>query len=151
MESLYFVGHSLGGALAKIVAAQIYRALEDGYIVNTVDHDLIDDVDIKAFATAAPGLSFGARKFSVHIEDIYKTALEIRPELDWISALDEHAGAVHFVECPAHNRLECHRGFTTICQMMSDCNVYRLHNPDLVAKWCSAQDLTTLMMNAWDL
>merc|ERR1719376_1269787 len=43
IDSLYFAGHSLGGGIAKIVGAQIYRALEDGYINNTVNQSLIDN------------------------------------------------------------------------------------------------------------
>merc|ERR1711973_931892 len=130
IDSLYFVGHSLGGGLAKIVGAQIYRALEDGYINNTVNQSLIDDVEIKSFALASPGLSFGARKFSVHIEDIYNTAIEIRPELDIVSAVDVHVGQVSFVECGGDNMIDCHKSRTTICMMLEKCNAYKLHNPD---------------------
>ena len=150
IDSLYFVGHSLGGGLAKIVGAQIYRALENGHINNTMNQSLIDDVEIKSFALASPGLSFGARKFSVHIEDIYRTAVEIRPELDMISAIDVHMGAVNFVECFEHDPIACHLGINTICKMMSECNVYKLHNPDLVATWCELEDSAVPLTNVWN-
>merc|ERR1712176_1267045 len=127
MDSLYFVGHSLGGGLAKIVGAQIYRALNDGNIVND-DQSLIEDVEIKTFALASPGLSYGARKFSVHIEDVYETAVEIRPENDPVSAIDEHVGQAAFVECLEESMIECHLGINTICSLMQKCNAYKLHH-----------------------
>merc|ERR1719229_1138990 len=140
IDSLYFVGHSLGGALAKIVGAQIYRAHLDGYVENAVDNTLIEDIEIMSFALASPGLSFGARKFSVHIEDIYKTAVEIRPEGDIVSAVDVHVGQVAFVECLGETLIAHHMGINTICKMMSECNAYRLHNPDLIATWCEMEN-----------
>ena len=149
IDSLYFAGHSLGGGLAKIVGAQVYRALEDGYITNT-DQTLIDDVEIHSFALASPGLAYGARKFSVHVEDVIKTAVEIRPELDMVSMIDVHLGRAGFVECPAGDMIKCHLGMNVICPMMTQCNVYRLHNPDLVATWCEKSDSGVLLMNVWN-
>ena len=150
VDALYFVGHSLGGGLAKVVGAQIYRALIDGFVNNSYDQSLIENVEIKSFALASPGLSFGARKFSVHIEDIYKTAVEIRPEYDLVSAVDVHVGSVSFVECLEDDVIECHLGINTICSMMLQCNAYRLHNPDLVAAWCKKEDSAVPLMNVWN-
>ena len=150
IDSLYFVGHSLGGGLAKIVGTQIYRALEDGYIINTMDQSLIDGVDIKSFSVASPGLAYGARKFSIHIEDIYKTSIEIRPRGDPVSMIDMHVGQVAFVECLADSMMECHMLSNTICKMMSQCNAYKLHNPDLVATWCEQED-PGFLMRVWNM
>lgn len=118
---------------------------------NDNNASLIDDVEIKSFALASPGLSFGARKFSVRVDDIYETAVEIRPEGDPVSMLDVHKGQVSFVECLASDMVSCHLGINTICKMMEKCNSYRLHNPDLVGTWCDEYDSALPLMNVWNM
>lgn len=125
------------------------RALNDGNIVND-DQSLIENVEIKSFALASPGLSYGARKFSVHIEDVYETAIEIRPENDPVSAIDEHLGSAHFVECLEESMIECHLGINTICSLMQKCNSYKLHHPDMVAAWCEEARSDIFLMNFWN-
>lgn len=87
---------------------------------------------------------------SVHIEDIYKTAIEVRPQYDMVSAVDVHVGTVNNVECSANGIWECHLAMNTICKMMENCNVYRLHNPDLVAAWCQLGESDVPLMNLWN-
>merc|ERR1711879_231031 len=114
------------------------------------DRKYISDVEIKSFALASPGLAFGARKFSVHIEDIYETAVEIRPENDPVSMVDDHLGQVSFVECLVEDMLECHYTINAVCSLMESCNAYRLHNPDLVGTWCDVYDSAIPIMNMWN-
>jgi len=98
---LYITGHSLGGGLAKLVAA---------------------NVSIQAVTFMAPGLE--STSYLVYrqnmIQELHNVALTIMPDNDLVSRVDTQSGISVNTECQG-NALHCHLLYPTICNMLDRC------------------------------
>ena len=136
MTSLFFAGHSLGGALGQIVGAQINNVRRRGLLPTS-----LSQLEIKSFALASPGVVLNARKFAVHIEDLYETAIILKPRHDVVSEIDIQSGSVNQFACLKDEMLPCHLLLNSICALMRDCDAYQSNNPDLIAAYCEYPEL----------
>ena len=131
IDSLYFVGHSLGGALAQIVAAQLHGLQKQGDLAGS------EDTAIRSYAFNSPGLLLSSRKFSVNIDDLYETATIIDSENDVVGDVDVHIGSVYDIDCVFEDVLAgCHRIQNAICALYEHCDATQSHNPDLLQSFC---------------
>ncbi|CAK9110544.1 Putative lipase ATG15 (Autophagy-related protein 15) [Durusdinium trenchii] len=98
---LYITGHSLGGGLAKLVAAK---------------------VGIPAVTFMAPGLeSTSYLVFRQNmIQDLHNVALTVMPDNDVVSRVDIQSGITIKTECEG-NMLHCHLLYPTICNFLDRC------------------------------
>jgi len=100
-EQYVLVGHSLGGALAKIVGAQ----------TNTT-----------AIAYASPGVSWSRRKFQIPSQAILDMiAVNVVPDHDIVSRVDSQEGVIARVPCPFKSALKCHKITAIQCGLMTAC------------------------------
>eukprot|EP01083_Nonionella_stella_P219963 787446_1 len=119
VNALYFVGHSLGGGISQIVAAQLYHAYKSDLIEN---YDL-KHLEIKSFSMAAPGLVWGSRKFSIDVGDLYKTSTVVNPNHDAMTGIDKTGGLTQKIECNQEWAFECHNVLNTIAELSDNCEV----------------------------
>lgn len=98
---LYITGHSLGGGLAKLVAA---------------------NVSIPAVTFMAPGLE--STSYLVYrknkIQELHNVALTLMPDNDVVSRVDTQSGATVKTKCEG-NMLHCHLLSPTICNILQEC------------------------------
>eukprot|EP00435_Cladocopium_sp_Y103_P075151 s223_g54.t1 len=98
---LYITGHSLGGGLAKLVAA---------------------NVSIPAVTFMAPGLE--STSYLVYrknkIQELHNVALTLMPDNDVVSRVDTQSGASVKTKCIG-NMLHCHLLSPTICNILEEC------------------------------
>eukprot|EP01083_Nonionella_stella_P129437 392768_1 len=133
IDSLYFVGHSLGGAVSQAVAAQLYHAFHAGYIENPV---LSHNLDLRSLSFGSPGMTFNSRKFSVDLDDLYATATVLKVSHDAISNVDVPAGFVQNVECSESTFYRCHKRSNIICELGRQCGFNNAKNPELISNMC---------------
>ena len=131
VDDLFFVGHSLGGAIAQIVAAQLHGLQKHGHLAES------NDTAIRSFAFNSPGLLLNSRKFSVNIDDLYETATIIDSEHDVVGDVDEHVGMVQDIDCVFEDVIGgCHRIMNAVCTLLEHCDATQSHNPDLLQLFC---------------
>jgi len=97
----YITGHSLGGGLAKLVAAKTH---------------------MQAVTFMAPGL--GTTSYVVYrehmLEELRHISLTIMPENDVVSRVDTQTGITVKTDCDG-NPLHCHQLYPTICTLLQTC------------------------------
>ena len=106
-ETMFVVGHSLGGGVSQIVAARLHS---EGYTQ-----------DIRSVGMCSPGTLLSSAKFDFGISDLDITSNSILPRRDIVSLIDDHGGSVQEVECDAESALTCHLVETVICEIYSNC------------------------------
>ncbi|CAE7262893.1 EMB2076 [Symbiodinium sp. CCMP2592] len=115
----YITGHSLGGGLAKLVAAKTH---------------------MQAVTFMAPGL--GTTSYVVYrehlLEDLRHIALTIMPENDVVSRVDTQTGITVKTDCDG-NPLHCHQLYPTICTLLQTCGSGRAGDAALALP-CGACD-----------
>eukprot|EP01083_Nonionella_stella_P003498 10049_1 len=131
MDSLYFVGHSFGGSIAQIVAAQMNHLYRSDISFN---HNLTVDLDIKSFAMSSPGLTLNSRKFWIDRHDLFVTSTVLKPQYGVIANIDVAGGLIQDMDCDDSH--SCHHTGDTICNVVTRCDVYQSHNPHLIQKSC---------------
>jgi len=111
-RSFYITGHSLGGGVAKLVAAKIAQ--------------MHQNVSLPAIVFAAPGLE--ATSYVVYGErvasDLETKAITVRPQSDIVSRVDSQKGGTIPVSCNG-TTLGCHSVFNTLCSIYDDCGSMR--------------------------
>lgn len=97
----YITGHSLGGGLAKLVAAK---------------------VGMQAVTFMAPGLvTTSYVVYGEHIErSLRHTSLTVMPENDIVSRLDKQSGRMIQTDCDG-NAIHCHLFCPTLCNIFEMC------------------------------
>jgi len=128
-RNFYITGHSLGGGIAKLVAAEVQRE----ELQHAGRH-----VEMTAVAFAAPGIGvaeallFGEDKLSTN----RYTSVTVRPRQDIVSRIDHNTGATIPVGCRGNPR-HCHSIYATLCAFYTKCGSLR---PDMALKipcgWC---------------
>lgn len=128
-RNFYITGHSLGGGIAKLVAAEVQRE----ELQHAGRH-----VEMTALAFAAPGIGvaeallFGEDKLSTN----RYTSVTVRPRHDIVSRIDHNTGATIPVGCRGNPR-HCHSIYATLCAFYTKCGSLR---PDMALKipcgWC---------------
>mmetsp|Transcript_76523 Transcript_76523/g.216352 ORF Transcript_76523/g.216352 Transcript_76523/m.216352 type:complete len:777 (+) Transcript_76523:98-2428(+) len=104
-DKLVLTGHSLGGGIAQIVAA---------------------DLDLPALVFSAPGLVFSARRFGVSVAAAHRSNVVVVPDGDIVPRVDDQAGVVQHIACrekygaPA-SALGCHSLVKTTCELWRVC------------------------------
>eukprot|EP01084_Bolivina_argentea_P279903 478599_1 len=137
INSLYFIGHSLGGGVSQAVAGQMQHLYDSKWIYNHArNNTLIENLNIKSFSMASPGMVFNSRKFSIDLHDLFVTATILKPRHDAVSNVDIPGGLVQNMECDQSKFISCHRTKVTICELVNECNIYNSHNPDLIKLSC---------------
>jgi hypothetical protein len=121
-ETLILAGHSLGGALASIVAAKIA--------------DLKDNKIVWSFGVSNPGIVMSSSAFGVSVEAIEKTSISVYPRRDPIAKGDLHAGIQQLVMCDATAAIACHSGTRTMCELYSVCGRNSARNQTLMSCIC---------------
>jgi len=104
-RTVILTGHSLGGAVADIVASKY---------------------GFKAVAFSSPGIYWSRRKFGItSVSHIDSQVLSVVPERDFVPSVDKQRGLVQYISCP-HNSssLGCHSIIHHLCNLASACNQY---------------------------
>ena len=99
-KDLVLVGHSLGGALAKIVGTR---------------------VGVSAVAYSSPGIVLSRRKWGVGVEDINSYVINVVAGNDFVPMVDEHGGVVVHVDCGVDVGPRCHEMERTVCELDARC------------------------------
>ncbi|CAJ1014852.1 putative Lipase (class 3) [Leishmania shawi] len=107
---LVLTGHSLGGAVAAIVAAQMR---------------------VKAVAFSAPGIALARKKFSLPLRSINENIMSVVSSNDIVPSVGEHGGEVHHVECLAATRELCHAMEFMIGSLWRSCSSVRARFPSI--------------------
>lgn len=107
---IVLTGHSLGGAVATIVAAQM---------------------EVKAVAFSAPGVALARKKFRVSLHAIHRSAMTVVSSNDIVPSIGEHGGEVHHVECLAATRELCHAMEFMIGSLWRSCSSIRARFPSI--------------------
>ncbi len=122
--TILLIGHSLGGSIAQIVAAQLY---DNGYGENN---------NIISFGLSTPGLIYSSGKFDFTVENLDKSSVSVIGRRDVITNIDQHGGFIQNIECNAENDEECHNPITSFCQMYNQCNKDLIRNVSFVQCLC---------------
>ncbi|KAG5493883.1 hypothetical protein JKF63_01715 [Porcisia hertigi] len=109
-RKLILTGHSLGGAVAAIVAAQMR---------------------VNAVAFGAPGIALARKKFNVPLRSINENVMTVVSSNDIVPAVGEHGGEVHHVECLAATRELCHAMEFMIGSLWRSCSFVRNRFPSI--------------------
>lgn len=108
----YITGHSLGGGLAKLLAAEINHRNPSAHI--------------PAVAYAGPGLA--VTSLAVLHQDVttelIDSAVTVQPEHDVVSRLDFQKGAVVPITCDG-NLISCHWVYKSLCSIYATCGSLR--------------------------
>merc|ERR1719242_423467 len=105
--SMYFVGHSLGGGISQIVAANLYE-----------DHENLNlKSNIQSYGVCSPGTLMSSAKFGFSVTALDVTASSLLPRRDVISMVDEHGGSVQYTECDADEFASCHYLESVLCEL----------------------------------
>merc|ERR1712232_1176874 len=97
-------GHSLGGGLSTIVAAQR---------------------NIPAIVFSAPNMGMSRRAFNLSAKALSEQILNIIPEFDLVPAVDNspfHHQNIRCREDSIFSPLECHKIARTTCELLFSCN-----------------------------
>eukprot|EP00485_Elphidium_margaritaceum_P010023 CAMPEP_0202690286 /NCGR_PEP_ID=MMETSP1385-20130828/5306_1 /ASSEMBLY_ACC=CAM_ASM_000861 /TAXON_ID=933848 /ORGANISM="Elphidium margaritaceum" /LENGTH=1358 /DNA_ID=CAMNT_0049345523 /DNA_START=37 /DNA_END=4113 /DNA_ORIENTATION=+ len=109
--TLYFVGHSLGGAISEIVAANLHQWNKKN---NLRSH-------VQSFGVASPGVLYSSAKFGFGIDALDKTSSSLLPRRDLVSAVDSHGGSIQYTECSADYFHTCHQTDNVLCEVFYGC------------------------------
>lgn len=100
MHKVVLTGHSLGGAIAKVVAA---------------------GSNIPVVAISSPGVFLSSRGFGIDQDPLKYIAINLINDGDIMPKLDRLTGAVFHLGCGSSNPFRCHQPGQTICELLSHC------------------------------
>ena len=106
--TLYFAGHSLGGGISEIVAANLQE--HGGYKSH-----------IQSFGVCSPGVLLSSAKFGFGVEALDKTSSSLLPRRDFVSMVDEHGGNIQYTDCDAESAASCHLLDNALCELFYGC------------------------------
>ncbi|KPI86444.1 hypothetical protein ABL78_4475 [Leptomonas seymouri] len=109
-KHILLTGHSLGGAVASIVAAQM---------------------GVKAVAFSAPGIVLARRKFNFSLRSLHQNVMTVISSNDIVPAVGEHGGELHHVVCLAATRELCHAMEFMIGSLWRSCSSVRAKFPSI--------------------
>ena len=121
---LFIIGHSLGGAAAQIVGAQLY---DDGYGNSS---------NILSFGLSTPGSIYSSGKFGFTVESLDKSSISVLARKDVVTTIDKHGGFVQNIECTAENNEDCHGSVTSFCELYDECSNDLIRNMTFVQCVC---------------
>eukprot|EP01126_Amoeba_proteus_P065149 TRINITY_DN9214_c0_g1_i1.p1 TRINITY_DN9214_c0_g1~~TRINITY_DN9214_c0_g1_i1.p1 ORF type:complete len:493 (-),score=76.02 TRINITY_DN9214_c0_g1_i1:26-1504(-) len=98
---IIFVGHSLGGAIAKIVGVKF---------------------NCTSIAFGSPGLFWSSKKFELDTSVINSKVVNIALTNDLVPMVDKQGGLVQHVTCPSSSPLACHVMKTGLCLLLHTCD-----------------------------
>jgi len=130
LDSLYIIGHSLGGGISQAVGAQLYY-MNQRYLKK--------NVDIKSLSLAAPGMLFGSKKFNFDLEALYMTSIVIKPQHDIVSTIDIHGGLLQNLQCNTASFAECHLLGNILCELYTHCHHENCKNPKMYDRFCEME------------
>lgn len=107
---ILLTGHSLGGAVASIVASQM---------------------GVRAVAFSAPGVVLARRKFNFTLRSLHQNVMTVISSNDIVPAVGEHGGELHHVECLAATRELCHAMEFMIGSLWRSCSSVRAKFPSI--------------------
>ncbi|CAJ1423519.1 unnamed protein product [Effrenium voratum] len=128
----YITGHSLGGGIAKLVAAEAMRE-------ELKESGLSDRVEMTAVAFAAPGIGVAeALLFGRDVKSTNRlTSVTVQPQNDIVSRIDHNTGSAIPVDCKGSPR-HCHSIYATLCSMYRVCGSKRASHELLIpCGWCA--------------
>eukprot|EP00928_Gymnodinium_smaydae_P083158 TRINITY_DN6640_c1_g1_i1.p1 TRINITY_DN6640_c1_g1~~TRINITY_DN6640_c1_g1_i1.p1 ORF type:complete len:646 (+),score=67.76 TRINITY_DN6640_c1_g1_i1:70-2007(+) len=96
---LILTGHSLGGGLVGVAAAQ---------------HK------VQGIGFSAPGLFYQAERMNIDISTLQRYFTIVRPSADVVPAVDDQRGMVQWIDC-AEQFGTCHRLTKTSCELWTSC------------------------------
>lgn len=110
--NIVFVGHSLGGGLAKLVGTQL----------NT-----------SSISFSGPGLLYTRRKFGLKYGVTNKLVTQVTPRYDPVAKIDVQQGLEQHINCehelaPAGQETKCHAIKLTTCELATSCGDPRKRN-----------------------
>jgi len=111
-DNIILTGHSLGGGLAEITAAQL---------------------QVPAVVFSAPGNLFLTRAYSIPKPEVYRNVIGIVPDDDIVPAIDEHVDLIQRIQCiqpdgSPRSSLECHKLQITLCELWRMCGDHQHRN-----------------------
>ena len=121
--SMHIMGHSLGGGIASIVAANLY---ETGF-----------DSSVSSFGVCSPGILYSSAKFGFGIEALDKTCRSLLPRRDLVSKIDEHGGTIQYTDCKDESMLNCHKTPSVICEVYNNCPNSLARRPEIFECFCN--------------
>lgn len=119
------VGHSLGGGIAQIVAANLYEDHFESHVAST--------------GSNSPGTLFSSGKFGFSTESLQKTSISVLAERDFVSLIDEHGGLIQKIECDSNQIFDCHLTEIPICEMYNNCPDVFVSKPNILDCYCFDQ------------
>lgn len=128
-RTYYITGHSLGGGIAKLVAAEVLRQ----ELKRPGPH-----VEMTAIAFAAPGIGVAeALLFGQDMKSTNRlTSITVQPQNDIVSRIDHNTGSTIPVECHGNPR-HCHSVYATLCAMYRNCGSKRPSSKlQIPCGWC---------------
>eukprot|EP00486_Rosalina_sp_Unknown_P013889 CAMPEP_0201595904 /NCGR_PEP_ID=MMETSP0190_2-20130828/192753_1 /ASSEMBLY_ACC=CAM_ASM_000263 /TAXON_ID=37353 /ORGANISM="Rosalina sp." /LENGTH=177 /DNA_ID=CAMNT_0048056047 /DNA_START=535 /DNA_END=1065 /DNA_ORIENTATION=- len=108
---MYLVGHSLGGGISEIVAANLHEWATGQKLKSHV----------QSFGVCSPGVLLSSAKFGFGVEALDKTSTSLLPRRDIVSKVDEHGGSIQYSECDAGSFLQCHMTDNVLCEVFYGC------------------------------
>lgn len=97
--TMYITGHSLGGGLSKIIAAQN---------------------SIQAITISAPGLYYTSASVGIQQSDLRRYGVTLKPQNDVVPRVDQIAGTVVQTDCVT-SVPSCHKVTYTLCELLRSC------------------------------
>jgi len=98
-RKVILVGHSMGGGIGKIVGAK------EG---------------VHSISFAAPGNVLSRKKFGIHMSEINRVSVSVKPSVDVVSRIDVDGGLVQHLDCK-FNFMACHSLTNTIKELVTSC------------------------------
>lgn len=101
-QRLYITGHSLGGGIATAIGAIF---------------------DIPAITFSAPGMKATSAILNPvpKLDSLIYQSVNVMPYIDVIPMVDNQAGTMLQIRCPANNPFKCHRLTSTMCELLASC------------------------------
>jgi len=135
-RTYYITGHSLGGGIAKLVAAEVLRQ----ELRKPGPH-----VEMTAIAFASPGIGVAeALLFGSDMKSTNRlTSITVQPQNDLVSRIDHNTGSTIPVACQGNPR-RCHSVYATLCSMYRNCGSKRPHSRlQVPCGWCEDMPCAT--------
>eukprot|EP01083_Nonionella_stella_P097970 275420_1 len=105
-QTIFVMGHSLGGGVAEIVAAKLS---DEGY------------TNVYSFGLSSPGTLWSSSKFGFSVEALDKSSISVLPRRDPVSMVDKHGGVSQVIECDADEIMFCHMATRSFCEIYQEC------------------------------